>query len=273
METALLNRETDSDRVDTDNSFLLNMQHSSLQFSDSPNQQRRDIRDLFEAGENFPIKTGTEAGGPVAASNKNKNKEFLYEFAQKFNHVIQFGGDAWVAVDRSIIVPKSLDRGKRLIAKNDEMVGHGHDRVLPWIAFDHVESGVGRSTVGSIHYPTKGATPGSPNYDLNKKIAAAIEQWLKEVAKGRDLGFVNGDFNMPDRTTDWALGHNFTSMADELNAWANTGHGPIDGFCSYDLDGRVSAEEFKVLNDKRFFQFSDHYVCRGKWSIKLLAAA
>lgn len=252
---------------------LLEMQHSSLQFSDSPNQQRRDIRDLFEQGTEYPIKTGTEAGGPVATSNPNKNKEFLYEFAQKFNHAIQFGGDSWVAIDRSIIVPQSLDKGKLFIMKNDQVVGHGADRIMPWLAFDHVDSGIGHCSVGSVHYPTKGATPGTPNFDVNKKIAAAIDGWLEEVASGRDLGFVNGDFNMPDRTTDWARGHNFTSMADELKAWANTGHGPIDGFCSCDLDGRVSAKSFKVLDDKEFFQFADHFVCRGVWKIKLLAAA
>jgi len=41
---------------------LLKMQHNSLQFSDSPKQQRFDINKLFVRGGNFPIKTGTEAG-------------------------------------------------------------------------------------------------------------------------------------------------------------------------------------------------------------------
>lgn len=244
---------------------LLRMQHASLQFSDNPNQQRRDIHDLFKAGEDFPIKTGTEAG--VDAAGRNKNREFLKEFAQKFGHQIQFAADNWVAVDRDIIVPGSLIRQSVFIVSNDDMVGNGHDRVMPTMEFDHVDKVVGHLSVGGVHYPVKGARPGDPNYDLNKIMAEKIAQWMKAQGRGSNLAFVNGDFNMPDRTTDWALGENFTSMADELQAWQNTGHGPIDGFCSYDNDRRVEAKRFNVLDDHEFFQFSDHFVCRGTWEI------
>src|SRR6478736_2679606 len=70
------------------------------------------------------------------------------------------------------------------------------------ISFEHTKPGVGRITVGSVHYPTKGAKPGDPNHEVNVKCAEKISKWLAKVGHGADLGFVNGDFNMPDRTLD-----------------------------------------------------------------------
>ena len=245
--------------------LLLKMQHSSLQFSDTPAQQASDVEKLFVEGEDFPIKTGTEAGNDGPGGNTNR--ELLVEAAKDYKHKINFAGDAWVAVDDRIILPRSLTRDDVFLVSNDHMVGHGTDRVMPTLEFQHVELGGDTVSVGSVHYPTKGAVPGSPNYQMNVEIAGLLERWLRDVARGKNLGFINGDFNMPDRTTDWALGHDFLSMADELKAWENSGHGPIDGFCSFNLDGRVSAKRFSVLDDKEMHLYSDHYVCRGVWEI------
>jgi hypothetical protein len=246
------------------------MQHTSLQFSDNADQQEHDIRALFEEGEAFPIKTGTEAG---KESGPSHNYDLLQEYADRYNHVLNIGGDSWVAVDKDIIVPRSVVKEDIFLVSNDDMVGHGHNRVMPTISFEHVKPGVGRIHQGSVHYPTQGAQPGDPNHDLNRICAERISKWLAKVAVGADLGFVNGDFNMPDPQTDWALGGNFTSMADELKAWQNSGHGPIDGFCSYDRDGRVTAKRFVVLDDREFKLFSDHFMCRGTWTIRLMEAS
>ena len=249
-------------------SFALRQQHTSLQFSDNPKQQEHDVRALFELGGRYPLKSGTEAGDD--GKGGNTNRELLTKFAEEFDHTINFAGDAWVAVDRKVIVPKSITKEDVFLASNDDMVGHGTDRIMPTISFEHVKPGLGRIHHAAVHYPTKGATPGSPNYDLNKKCAAGIAFWMAKVARGADLAFVSGDFNMPDRSTDWSLGRNFTSMADELEAWQNTGHGPIDGFCSYDRDGRVKAHRFTVLDDSELKLFSDHFMCRGTWEVRLL---
>lgn len=251
----------------TRSSFALRTQHNSLQFSDSPKQQEHDIRKIFVQGTRYPIKTGTEAGQGAVP---NANRELLEEFAEEFNHAINFGGDSWVAIDRSIIKPRSLERGDVFLASNDEMKTAGHNRVMPWLGFDHINDAIGRVYQGSVHYPTKGATPGSPNWAVNNQCAKLIAQWMMEVGKGHALAFVNGDFNMNDRTLDVAIGRAFTSMADELKAWQNTGHGPIDGMCSYDRDGRTHAKRFTVLDDSEFHLFSDHFTCRGTWEIESL---
>lgn len=253
----------------------LRVQHNSLQFSDSPKQQEHDVQRIFVQGQRWPIKTGTEAG-PVdvgkGGGGKN-NRALLEEFADRFNHAINFGGDSWVAVDRAIIHPRTLERGDLFLASNDLMESAGSDRIMPWLAFDHIDPRVGRIYQGSVHYPKKGATPGSPNHRVNLMCSTLIGQWLATVAVGKNLGFVNGDFNMNDRVLDVALGRNFTTMADELQRWQNTGHGPIDGLASYDGDGRVSAHRYEVLDDSEFHLFSDHYTCRGTWEIEPLKEA
>lgn len=246
-------------------SSMLRMQHTSLQFKDSRRQQEHDIHTLFDAGGNFPIKTGTEAGrGKVA----NANREFLTKFAKEYNHAINFAADTWVAVDRSITKPRSVDHEDIFLADNKDMVGNGFDRIMATIAFDHVDDRIGRINVGSVHYPTRGARPGDPNHKLNIQCARRIHMWMKDVGLGPGLAFVNGDFNMPDRTTDWAIGGHFSSLADDLKHWQNTGHGPIDGFASFDRDGRVKAHRFNVLDDRELQMFSDHYICRGVWEIR-----
>lgn len=239
---------------------LLKMQHSSLQFSDTPAQQHQDIHDLFALGGDYPIKTGTEAGS-------NKNADFLKKFAKEFDHALHIVRANWIAVDRSIIKKGTLTKAEVFVIDNDHLVGKMHDRVMATMSWDHIDPIIGQLSIGACHYPTKGARPGDPNYRANVLYADKIATWMKGVGRGRKIAFANGDFNMPDRTLDWSFGNNFTSMADELKAWQNTGHGPIDGFCSYDRDHRVKAKKFQVLTDKEFPQFSDHYVCRGVWEV------
>lgn len=254
-------------------STLLRMQHTSLQYSDSPAQQEQDIHDLFEQGKRFPIKTGTE--GASDKGSDNMNFPFLKKYAAEYNHAIHIVRDNWVAIDRAIIEPKSLTRGELFLVSNDNMVGHGHDRVLSFMEFDHIEPGVGHLSVGAIHYATKSRKPSDPNWDINRICANKLSAWMIKEGAGKNLAFLNGDFNMSDADPkqDWAFGGPWTSMADELNHHQNTGHGPIDGFTSYDRDGRVKAKSFNVLDDREMFQHSDHFVCRGVWEITHLKTA
>jgi len=252
---------------------MLRSQHTSLEFSDDPAQQEHDVKALFSDGGAFPIKTGTEAGGPI--DGENQNKALLIEYAEQYDHVINFAADSWIAVDKSIVVPGSLKKEDVFLASNDmfrEKV-HGADRIMATMSWEHTKPGLGRIHYGSVHYATKGAKPGDPNYRVSVICAEKISRWLAKNGAGSDLSFVNGDFNMPDRTLDFSLGRNFTSMADELKAWQNTGHGPIDGMCSYDRDHRVKAHKFVVLDDSEFKLYSDHFMCRGTWEITLRKAA
>lgn len=242
----------------------LRVQHSSLQYSDTPAQQDHDVKKLFHEGKAYPIKTGTEAGGG------NGNFDALKKYAREYNHILHLARDNWIAVDRRIVRNGSVRRGEVFVADNDRISGPQQDSVFATLSFTHADARIGRIHQAAAHYPTKGDRPGTPNYRFTQLYAKKLDEWMTKVAKGEALAFVNGDFNMPDRELDWAHGGHFTSMADELKAWKNTGHGPIDGFASYDLDGRVQAKRFTVLDDTEMKMFFDHYVCRGVWTIRQL---
>lgn len=246
----------------------LRSQHSSLQFSDSSKQQLHDIQKIFEEGKRFPIKTGTEAGPD--ASSQNMNRAHLRNVARKHKHTIRFARDNWIAVDNSIIVPKTFKAGQVFVADNSETVGRGHDSVFCTVQFQHTTPGVGTIAQAACHYPTKGRTKRDPNWRINQRYANEIQKWILTAGAGPRLAFVNGDFNMLDNKSDWAFGNDWTSIADELKAWQNTGHGPIDGMASYDRDRRVKAKAFNVLDDKEFFLHTDHFLARAAWQIRLL---
>lgn len=255
-------------KTQTRSTIDLRMQHTSLQHGDTSAQQEEDVRDLFRQGTSYPIKTGTEA-----SKNGGRNHNFyaLKRQAATYGHYLHIVRDNWIAVDRTIVKPGTLSKKELFLVNRREMVGDGHDRVLCIVEFDHVNPGVGHVTVGAIHYATKSSRPTSPNWDVNKTIANKLVDWMASAGAGSDLVFLNGDFNMSDADPrqDWAFGGPFTSMADQLNQHQNTGHGPIDGFCSYDLDGRVKPKSFTVLDDREMFQHSDHFVCRGVWQVRL----
>lgn len=244
----------------------LKMQHSSLQFSDSSAKQKKDISDLFEKGQQYPIKTGTEAG----PEEGNANRQWLIEYAKEYRHFLHFGRSSWIAVSRAIVKPGTFERGQVFIADNDETWGRGHDTVLATVEFDHMDPRIGHIAQGAIHYPLRGAQPGDVNHRINVRTSRMCGRWMQRAGAGSALAFLNGDFNMNDVRVDWDFNvGKFTSMADELGDHQNTGHGPIDGFCSFDGDRRVSAKSFDVLDDSEFFQFGDHYVCRGVWNVRL----
>jgi hypothetical protein len=247
-------------------SSVLKHQHSSLQYSDPEGQQRHDLKKIFEKGKQFPIKTGTESG------SDNANYDLVEEFAKKFNHALVRYRANWVAVDRDIIKRNSVRKERIFVVDNSRLSGRGHDRGFPALGFTHVDERMGRIHVAGFHYSTHGRLPHDPNWDTNKMYAEMIEKWMEDSAKGTDIAIGAGDFNMIDKfkRQDWAFGGDFTSMGDELDQYPNTGHGPIDGFVSYDGDRRVKAKRFEALNDNRFKLFTDHYLIRGTWDVRHL---
>lgn len=250
------------------NSYLLRVQHTSLQFSDNRRQQEKDIESLFQKGISHPVKTGTEAGpSPV---DKNANRHILRFYAKEYNHEIHFSADNWIAISRDIIEPGTLVRSSVFVMDNARTAGSGFDRKMPTLQFDHVNPRVGGLAFGSVHYNTRGRKPGDANFWVNRTYAQQIDAWMKRVARAGDIPLLAGDFNMSDNKSDWAFGKDWTSMGDELKKHPKTGHGDIDGFASYDKSGRVKAKGFKVLRDKAMFMHTDHFVCRGVWEIRLL---
>lgn len=242
----------------------LRHQHSSLQFSDTPNQQEADVKKLFAQGGAYPVKSGTESG------TDNPLRELVEHYAKKHDHLLKAKQGNWVAVDRAIIAKRSQRTGSEFVVKNDVLTGHQADREFPWIQFTHAKPGVGRIAVAGFHYSTHGKLPNDPNWDTNKMYAGEIADWMLSMAKGTNIALGAGDFNMLDnmKIQDWAFGENFTSMADELGMHPNTGHGPIDGFVSCDSDKRVSAKKLVVIGDKKLHMYTDHFIVRGTWSIR-----
>jgi hypothetical protein len=247
-------------------SSVLKHQHTSLQFSDTKEQQLHDAHAVFAKGKAFPIKTGTESAGETHLHDG------LIAAAKEFGHAIHFSRGNWVAVDKSIVKPGTLKKGEVFVVSNDTLVGHQHDRTFPWVRFTHADERLGRISVAGFHYSTKGRETWDPNNDTNKMYARKIAEWMRDSARGTAIALGAGDFNMIDtlERQDWAFGGPFTSMADELGAHQNTGHGPIDGFVSFDKDGRVKPKKFQVLRDDELKLYSDHFVCRGTWTIRHL---
>lgn len=245
---------------------VIKHQHTSLQYSDTEPQMRHDVRTLFEKGKQFPVKTGTESGPD------NPLYDIVEEFAKKFDHALVRYRANWVAVDRDIIKRNSARKGRIFVADNARLTGRQHDRGFPTLSFTHKDERMGRIHVAGFHYSTHGRLPNDPNYDTNKLYAEKIALWMQEAAKGTDIALGAGDFNMIDKfpRQDWAFGEPFTSMGDELSKYPNTGHGPIDGFVSYDGDKRVKAKKLEVLADNKLKMFTDHYVLRGTWSVRHL---
>lgn len=242
----------------------LKMQLTPLQFSDASGQQNRDAYAVFAKGKQFPIKFGTEAGAETDLHG------YLRKHARDFNHMIHFARGNFIAVDRSIVVKGSDKRSQILVVKNDRLVGRQHDRVIPTLSFTHVDPRIGRIALAGVHYSALGRTKSDPNNDTNELIADAIAEWMRRAGRSRAIAFAVGDWNMLDNleSQDWAFGNEFTSIADELKQYQDTGHGPIDGFCSYNRDGRVSAKWHKVLDDREDFMYSDHYKSLCAWSVK-----
>lgn len=243
------------------NRLMLKTQHSSMQAPDNASQQAHDVEKIFAKGKQFPIKTSTESGPEVHLN------EAFKECAQDYGHVVHFARGNVIAVDRKIIKKGSVKKGQVFVAKNDEIYGPGHDAVFATLAFTHVDDRIGRISQAAVHYPTKGTRPNDPNFKIVRRYDQAITKWMVQAGAKEALAFVNGDFNIRDKDFDWTESKLWTSMGDELGKWPNTGHGPIDGFASYNKDGRVKAQSLVVLDDNRFHLYSDHFICRGTWSI------
>lgn len=243
----------------------LRFQHASLQFSDTPAQQKSDAEKVFGSG--FQILTGTEAG------RDNPNYKITAEAAARHGYRHFNRHSNWISIDRDIIRRGSWEQGEIWVADNDETVGKGHDVTIPWVAFDHVNDRIGRLAVAVVHYPTKGRTKRDPNFDINERAARALGKWGREHGGGRGLAFAAGDFNMPfNRGPDPLFGEPFTSSWNELDRFEGTGHGNIDAILSYDPDARVSAKRVVALDDREWPLFTDHFVVRSIFTIRLLKA-
>ena len=246
------------------NENVLRVQHCSLQFSDRNRKAKHDIEQAFtyKGAETYPIKTFTEVGPETDL------RGHLVDAVKEFGCRAVFFRSNAVVIDRAIIQPRTWQAGSVFVADTSVVEGPGHDSGFATARFRHVDPTVGRLSVAGSHRPT--GWKDNRNRDIQERYAEAEYNWAMEESEGDHLAIGAGDYNMNDITLDWFLGRRLTSMADELGAHQNTGHGPIDGFWSTDRDARVRALWFNVLDDREMFMHSDHWVCRGAWGIRRL---
>ena len=246
--------------------FQLHTMHVSMQFSDTKRQKQDDALKIFDRAARRKVAwvTGTEAGEKVlrdALRDQARAHEFRF---------VEFKSN-WIAVARSMIDKGTWTTETFTVVDNDLTVGAGHDTSLVVARFTSSELG-GPVAVMASHFPRFGRPDAKdPAYRLNlrwnQEIADFIGVKAKEYGKGRALVFYGGDQNIPDTRSDTFLGNPLTSLADELNKYPGTGHGPIDVIASYDQDKRVKGSYWRALNDKEFPLNTDHFACEGGFTV------
>lgn len=163
---------------------------------------------------------------------------------------------------------KGWDTGFIPVLTSKEGVGPHGDRGIAHVTWR--DDQVGEINVGVGHHLTKGRRPGEPNYQLNVRFTNKVDDWGQRAGRGRALAFYHADFNDVDRTDDVFNGGRFTTVADELRRWENTGHGNIDGIASWDGDGRVEWVSVRVFNDREMRLYTDHFYMEAKCDIRFL---
>lgn len=248
--------------------ITLDTMHTSMQFSDSTAQKQADAKKIFARAASRKVSwvTGTEAGmgasADLRAALAKEAKANGYKFVVK--------SDVWIAVQRDLIHVGSWNDG--FIKTLDASTGSQNfsDRGILWCEFS--ADVLGSVSVGVSHYMTHGRKPSDEYYNANTRLTKAIGEWGKVHGAGRRICFFQADANIPDRTDDVFRGQPFTTLADELKDWQNSGHGSIDIIASYDADRRVKGKYFRVLDDKEFPLHTDHFACEGGFEVTGRAA-
>jgi hypothetical protein len=241
----------------------LNVMHTSMQFSDSTVHKQADAKAIFTRADARGVSwiTGTEAG----AGPSGDLRDALAKQAEAKGYKFFVKSDLWVAVDRHMITKNTWESGFiEVLPANSGSQKH-EPRGILWAQF---ECNLGTVSVGVSHYMTHGNTPGDEYYAANGKLTRAIGEWGKVHGSGRKLCFYAADANTGDRAKDVFRGQPFTTLADELKDWQDTGHGPIDIIASYDADGRVKGKYWRALDDRELFLWTDHFACEGGFDVR-----
>lgn len=235
----------------------INVMHVSLQFSDRTAQKRHDAEVIFKRARSRDALwvTGTEA-------QEADSRGFLDQYAGQTGYSFYVHGNCWIGLRKTEVRNVRHDYNHVLDAGAGQ--GRHGDVGITSAEFD---TDLGQISVGVSHLLLQGYKPSDPNYRLNGKVLTAIGEWGKAAGQGRRLAFFAGDMNTPDRTEDVFRGKPFTTLADEMRDWQNTGHGSIDCIASYDLDRRVKGAYWRVLDDREFYLFTDHFACEGGFDI------
>jgi hypothetical protein len=241
----------------------LDVMHCSMQFSDNAKQKQADAQRIFARADARGVSwiTGTEAG--MGASGDLR--EALIKEAKAHGYRFVVKNDVWIAVDKAMVSKGSWEDGFITTLPANTGSQRFTSRGIMWVSFDNDQ--LGSVSVGASHYMTHGRKPSDEYYNANTRLTQAIGNWGKVHGAGRRICFYGADSNIPDRTDDVFRGAPFTTLADELKDWQNSGHGSIDIIASYDYDKRVKGKYFRVLDDKEFPLNTDHFACEGGFTV------
>ena len=252
----------------------LRFAHASMEFGDTTKQKKDDLQKIF--GRDYDVITGTEAG-----SGSGELPKLLKSAGKAEGYKVYVPGryDTWVAVKRSLKASgtfatgtgHALDRSSRV---SPTPPGRWGDKGVVWVEWNMGPT-YGRLGVASVHYlTTKGAGPKHKAWS-DKEYARVIGEWARlRGAKGEPLSvFLGGDFNLNDKTTDVFKGQPFKTCWDDLGKWPSTGHGNIDAIARYVPDKRVTCVGARVLDDKKLFLNTDHWLVEAEYEIKALPKA
>lgn len=235
----------------------------SMEFSDNTDQKKSDAHKIFDRAAKRKVAWvgGTEAG--MGASGDLRNA--LMKEAREHDYNFTVHADVWIAVQKALINKGTWENG--FIKTLDASTGSQNftDRGLLWVQFESPNLGV--VSVAESHYMTNGRNPGDEYYEANTKLTRAAGEWGKVHGAKSQICFIQADSNIVDRTDDVFRGQPFTTLADELHDWQNTGHGSIDIIASYDKDKRVKGKYWRVLDDHEFRLNTDHFACEGGFEV------
>lgn len=263
--------------------------HASLQFSDTNRQHTRDIERIFDraVARRYAWITGTEAGPGAGNTGRElvrigRDHDYRVWVPEHQGKGIAQHTDCWIAVRKDLIV-SGWKRGYEHVIPGSKQLDDELD--LPkgkrWgpkgvvhVSFNSLPQ-IGRISIGAAHYLTDARNPDSQYWPLNQQLAEAIGDWAKEAGKGQDLVFYGGDQNMADNKNnqpqgDTFFGEDLTSTWDELRKYENTGHGVIDVVATYNKDGRVSALDTNVVNDRALHLHMDHFIVEALLKVEPL---
>lgn len=247
------------------NQVVFSAAHSSGQFSDTETQQRSDAHRLCRRMKErkWEWLTGTEGGSlsVLPPAFRGIDQEFGLRFRKGKT------GDVWLMHRLDLFSGEVEQEWYKVL---DGVAGQFADRGVFRVT-GHCPMLDSDLTILVSHFLTDGDPSSSvhPHLEGNRKIAHKIGELGKLYGAHRDLVFYGGDQNIQDRRTDTFLGAPFTSLADELKRWQNTGHGAIDVMASYNADHRVQGVTWMVFDDSEFRLSSDHWLCEGSWAVRV----
>ena len=247
----------------------LRMAWISLQFSDTDAQHTADITKIFSR--KYHVIFGSESG-PGAGNTT----EELHRIGEKMGYYVQAVPryDSWVAVRKSLVRGRPKVGTEFVLWRSSKYEptppGRWGDKGIVWLSFN-MKKVFGIVTVGAVHYLNHKGPGEALKKQTDLEYAAKIGIWGKKHGKKSKIAFIGGDFNLRDDKNDVFLSlADFKTCWDDLKKWPNTGHGNIDAIARYKPDRRVKCVSARVLNDKKLFLNTDHFLVEAEYEITAL---